>query len=78
MPFEITTDFAQIEQNIIVMDNYHAIEFVILGTKNILKLDNLEFLAMATNKERECKHFLSNILPIIVEEDPYMIHLFGQ
>jgi hypothetical protein len=56
--FEITIDFTQIEQNIIVMDNSHAIEFITLGTENILKLDDLEVLAMATNKQRECMHLL--------------------
>jgi hypothetical protein len=40
------------------MDNSHAIEFITLGTENILKLDDLEVLAMATNKQRECMHLL--------------------
>jgi hypothetical protein len=44
-------DFAQIEPNITVVDNAHAIEFVVLGTEDILQLDNLEIMAMATNKK---------------------------
>jgi hypothetical protein len=47
-------DFTQIEPNIIVVDNTHTIEYVTLGTKDILKLDDLKVMAMATNKQRAC------------------------
>jgi hypothetical protein len=61
MLFEITMDFAQIELNITVQDNAHAIEYVTLGIKDILKLDDLEIMAMATNKEGECKQLASKV-----------------
>jgi hypothetical protein len=50
-PSDITTNFSQIEPNITIVDNTHAIESVTLGTKDILELDELEVVAMATNKE---------------------------
>jgi hypothetical protein len=71
-------NFAQIELNITVVDNAHTIESVALGTENILKLDNLEVMAMATNKEGKHKILLQKFLLIIVQEDPYMICLLGQ
>jgi hypothetical protein len=76
-PSKIIVDFAQIEPNIIVVDNTHAIEPVTLGTEDILKLNNLEVMTMAINKERECKHLLQEVLAIIVQEDPYTIRLLG-
>jgi hypothetical protein len=41
-------------------------------------LDDLEVMAMATNKEGECKCLLQGVLSIIAQEDPYMIHLLGR
>jgi hypothetical protein len=55
VPSEITIDFTQIELNITVVDNAHAGESIMLGIDDILKLDNLEVMVMATNKEGECK-----------------------
>ncbi len=75
VPSKIIANFAQIELNITVVDNAHAIEYVALGTKDILKLDNLEVMTMATNKEGERKRWFQKVLPIIAQEDPYMIHL---
>ncbi len=70
--------FAQIELNISVVDDAHTIESIALGTENILKLDNLEVMAMATNKEGKHKILLQKFLLIIVQEDLYMICLLGQ
>jgi hypothetical protein len=78
MPFEITMDFTQIEPNITIVDNTHAIEYVALGTEDILKLDDLEVMVMATNKQTKCRRLLQKVLPIIVQEDPYMIRLLGR
>jgi hypothetical protein len=75
--FEITMDFAQIELNIIIQNNAHAIEYVALGIKDILKLDDLEIMVMATNKKGEHKHLLQKFFPIIVQKYPYMIRLLG-
>jgi hypothetical protein len=77
-PSETTIDFAQIEPNITIVDNTHAIESVTLGIKNILKLDDLEVVVMATNKEGKHKCLLQKVLFIIDQEEPYMIHLLGQ
>jgi len=55
-------DFAQIEPNIIVVDNAHAIKSVVLGTEDILQLDDLEVMAMATNKEGGHKHLFQRVL----------------
>ncbi len=49
-PFKITMDFTQIEPNITIVDNAHTIEYVALGIEDILKLDDLEVMAMAINK----------------------------
>ncbi len=57
-PSNIITNFAQIEPNITVVDNTHTITFVTLGIKDILKLDDLEVMAMAINKEGERMHLL--------------------
>ncbi len=57
-PFEITMDFTQIELNITVVDYTHAIEYVALGTKDILKLDDLEVMVMAKNKQKVRMHLL--------------------
>jgi hypothetical protein len=43
-------DFTQIEPNITIVDNAHTIEYVALGIEDILKLDDLEVMAMAINK----------------------------
>jgi len=59
------------------VDNTHAIESITLGTEDILKLNNLEVMTMAINKERECKHLIQEVLAIIVQEDPYTIRLLG-
>jgi hypothetical protein len=77
-PSETTVDFAQIEPNITIVDNTHAIETVTLGIENIFKLHNLEVMVMATNKEGEHKCLLQKVLLIIDQEEPYMIHLLGQ
>ncbi len=71
-------NFAQIELNISVVDNAHTIESVALGIENILKLDNLGVMAMATNKEGKCKILLQKFLLIIVQENLYMIRLLGK
>ncbi len=42
VPSEIIANFAQIELNITVVNNAHTIESITLGTKDILKLDDLE------------------------------------
>jgi hypothetical protein len=76
-PFEITTNFTQIELNITIVDNAHAIKSITLGSKNILKLDGLEVMAMARNKQRECMHLLQEVLSIIALKDPYMIRLLN-
>jgi hypothetical protein len=75
---KIIVNFAQIELNIIIVGNAHTIEFVTLGTEDILMLNDLEVMVMATNKKGECKCLLQEVLPIIVQEDPYMIHLLGR
>jgi len=77
-PFEIIVDFAQIEPNITIVDNAHTIESITLGIEDILKLDDLEVMAMATNKEREHKCLLQEVLLLITQEDPNMIRLLGQ
>jgi GTPase len=78
VPSEITIDFTQIELNITVVDKAHAGESIMLGIDDILKLDNLEVMVMATNKEGECKRLFQEVLLIIAQEDPYMIHLLGR
>jgi hypothetical protein len=78
MPSEITMDFTQIEPNITIVDIAHAIEYVALGIENILKFDDVEIMVMATNKEGERMCLLQNVLSIIVQKDPYMIHLLGR
>jgi len=70
VPSKIIAKFAQIEPNIIVVDNTHAIKSVALGTKDILKLDNLEVMTMGTNKKGERMHWLQKVLLIIAQEDP--------
>lgn len=70
-------DFTHIDPNITIVDNAHAIEYVTLGTEDILKLDDLEVMAMATNKQRERRHLLQEVLLIIVQKNPYMIRLLG-
>jgi len=59
------------------VDNAHAIKSITLGSKNILKLDDLEVMAMARNKQRECMCLLQEVLSIIAQEDPYMIRLLS-
>ncbi len=78
MPSKITMNFAQIELNITVVDNAHTIESIALRIENILKLDNLEVMAMATNNEGKHKILLQKFLLIIFQEDPYMIRLLGR
>ncbi len=75
VPSKIIANSAQIEPIITVEDNAHAIESIALGTKDILKLDDLEVMTMGTNKEGERKRWFQKVLPIITKEDPYMIHL---
>jgi hypothetical protein len=70
-------NFAQIEFNVTIVDNAHTIESIALGTENIMKLDNLEVMAMATNKKGKHKILLQKFLLIIVQEHPYMICLLG-
>jgi hypothetical protein len=52
------------------VDNAHAIESITLGTEDILKLDDLEVMAMATNKRRKCRHLLQEVLLTIVKKTP--------
>jgi hypothetical protein len=59
------------------VDNAHAIESIVLGTKDVLQLDNLEIIVMTRNKQTKCSCLLQMVLSIIVQEDPYMIHLLG-
>jgi hypothetical protein len=70
VPSEITTNFAQIEPNITVVDNTHAIESVVLGTKDILQLDNLEVMVMAKNKKGEHRCLAQKGLPINCSRRP--------
>jgi hypothetical protein len=37
----------------------------------------IEIMVMVTNKEGERMYLLQEVLPIIVQEDPYMICLLG-
>jgi len=74
-PSKIIADFSQIELNITIVDNAHAIESNELGIEDILKLNDLEVMAMATKGEH--MHLLQEVLPIIAQENPYMIHLLG-
>jgi hypothetical protein len=60
------------------VDNTHTIESIALETKDILKLDDLEIMVMATNKEGERRCLLQNILLIIAQENHYMICLLGR
>jgi hypothetical protein len=60
------------------VDNAHAIESIVLETEDILQPNNLEVMAMAKNKETEHRRLAQKGLPILVQEDPYMIHLLGQ
>ncbi len=76
-PFKITTNFTQIELNITIVDNAHAIKSITSGSKNILKLDDLEVMAMARNKQRKCMRLLQEVLSIIAQEDPYIICLLS-
>ncbi len=69
-PSEITTDFAQIEPNITIVDNAHAIAYVMLGIENYLQRDNLKVMAMAKNKKREHRRLVQKGLPIIAQENP--------
>jgi hypothetical protein len=77
-PSEIIVDFTQIEPNIIIVDNAHTIESIALGIKDILKLDDHEVMAMATNKQRKHSHLLQKVLLLIAQEDPNMICLLGR
>jgi hypothetical protein len=71
-------DFTQIEPNITIVDNAHAIEYVTLEIEDILKFNDLEIMVMVTNKEGEHRRSFQEVLLIIVQKDPYMIHLLGQ
>jgi len=42
-----------------------------------LRLDDLEVMVMATNKKREHKCLLQEVLLLITQEDPNMIRLLG-
>jgi hypothetical protein len=77
-PSKITANFTQIELNITAVDNAHAIESITLGTEDILKLDDLEVMGMATNKQTKCRHLFQEVLSIIVQEDLNMICFLGQ